>query len=161
MKKLRILLPILALLLGCVLLYTRPMTLSRLCDGVELSRVQSITVSYEIYPDNEFVQFDIDREDPRFALLMEQLAAQPFRRSVLNIFPPTAKTHSLHDGDYKWELSLQFSDVTLRSGETVSGALIHISDFYGKPEIRFVGKTVKCSAAGESVRRAAITEIIQ
>ena len=151
--KLKIMIPLLILMVlaAAALIYTRPLSLSQICDDIDIAKIESLNVTYEVYSDDEVVQYNINRDDPCFLLITDLIAGQKYRRTIWNIFPQTSKTHILRDGDFKWELGCVASDAVLSNGEIVSGTVIHISNFYGKLEITFAaeGKSWRCTTADQ------------
>lgn len=147
----KVLIPVLILiaLVTGVLIYTRPLSVSQICDDIDITKIESFHVTYERFPDDETVQYNINKDDPRFLLIADLIAAQRYRKTLWNVFPQAAKTHRLQNGDFKWELGCVVSEVPLKNGEIVSGSAIHISNFYGELEIWCAGKIWRCTAENQ------------
>ena len=109
----RLLLVLAVLLAGsaALLWYTRPMTLRQLCPEVDLSQCSSITVYYEVVPSavgNE--RLVLERDDPAFDTLLKELQDRTFSRSLTSLLPRGTQTVRTMDGDFQWELLLEFPE---------------------------------------------------
>lgn len=143
---------ILAALAAGALWYTRPIALEDLYPGLDLSACDEIRILRAVYQtssssrDAEEYQFTISPEDTDFSLMLSQFQNRTFRRSLLNLLPRGTWIHNTQEGDFEWELTLCFDEpLILPDGNGVSGALIHLSDFYGKLELSHNGTTWRCT----------------
>lgn len=126
-------------LLVCVLFYTRPMTLTQLCSGADITECVSVSGYFLLAPNTEESRFEIDKDDERFSQIVELFETRKFRRSFANLLPQGTKTHLTKDDDFKWEVMFEINDVTLPDGSVISGTLISVSNFFGVLEVHFNG----------------------
>lgn len=149
MKKAKIIIPItlLVALMGIVLYYTRPMTLSQICFGVDMDQCESVSGYYFIAPGVDDSPFEIDQDDEKLSQILELFDTRKFSKSLVNLLPRGNKTHQLQEGDFKWEILFEFSDVTYPDGSTNSGTLIRVSNFFGVIEVHFNGDVWRCSTS--------------
>ena len=149
MKKAKIIIPIILLvaLLGVLLFYTRPMTLSQICFGVDVDQCELVSGYYFIAPGVDDSPFEINQNDEHFSQILESFDTRKFSKSLVNLLPQGTKTHQLQDGDFKWEIMFKFSDVTYPDGSANSGTLIRVSDFFGVIEVHFNGDVWRCSTS--------------
>lgn len=149
MKKIKmiILAALLLAILACVLIYTRPMTLTQLCSGVDITQSESVSGYYFIAPDVEDSRFEIDKDDERFGQIIELFESRKFRKPLVSLLPRGTKTHPLRDGDFKWELMFRINDVTYADGSVNSGTLIRVSNFFGALEVHFDGDAWRCTTS--------------
>ncbi len=128
-----------------VLFYTRPMTLTQLCSGVEITECVSVSGKFFLAPNTENSRFEINRNDERFSAIVELFETRKFRRSLTNLLPRGIKTHLTKDGDFKWEVLFEINDVTFPDGSVVSGTLISVNNFFGVLEVHFNGDVWRCN----------------
>ena len=149
MKKAKIIIPItlLVALLGVVLFYTRPMTLTQLCFGVDVARCELVAGYYFIAPSVEESPFEINQDDEHFSQILELFESRKFSKSLVNLLPQGTKTHLTQDGDFKWEILFELNDVTYPDGSVNSGTLIRVSNFFGVIEVHFNGDVWRCSTS--------------
>lgn len=135
-KSLVLLLLVLAVLLsgGGAMWYTRPMTLRQLCPEVDLSQCSSITVYYEVVPSavgNE--RLVLERDDPAFDTLLKELQGRTFSRSLTSLLPRGTQTVRTMDGDFQWELLLEFdTTIVTPDGNGHQGMLLRLRNFFGR-----------------------------
>ena len=135
-KSLVLLLLVLAVLLagGGAMWYTRPMTLRQLCPEVDLSQCSSITVYYEVVPSavgNE--RLVLERDDPAFDTLLKELQDRTFSRSLTSLLPRGTQTVRTADGDFQWELLLEFdTTIVTPDGNGHQGMLLRLRNFFGR-----------------------------
>ena len=114
--------------------YTRPMTLRQLCPEVDLSQCSSITVHYEVVPSavgNE--KLVLERDDPTFDALLKELQGRTFSRSLTSLLPRGTRTVRTTDGDFQWELLLEFgTTIVTPDGNGHQGILLRLSNFFGR-----------------------------
>ncbi len=132
-------------LLVIVMLYIRPMTLSQLCSGVDITQCVSVSGYYFLAPSDEPSRFKIDKDDERFGQIIELFKSRKFRRSLVSLLPQGTKTHLTQDGDFKWEVIFEINDVTFPDGSVNSGHLIRVSNFFGVLEVHFNGDVWRCT----------------
>ncbi|WP_458862444.1 hypothetical protein [Acidaminobacterium chupaoyuni] len=149
MKRIRRIIPILvlAVILGAIFFYTRPMTLSQLCLGVTVAESKSVSGYYLIAPGVEDKYFEINEKDTRFAQIIDLFENRKFRRSLLSLLPQGTKTYPPQDGDFRWEIMFEINDSKFPDGSIASGTLIRINNFYGILEIHFNGDVWRCTTA--------------
>jgi hypothetical protein len=146
-------------LLAAALLYTRPVTLTRLCRGTSLSGCVGAEGSWSRAPAAE-TRFAFGADDPRLTELIALFEGRTFRRSLRSLLPAGVKTHRTTDGDVKWDIAFLFAPVTLRDGSTGSGALLQARDFYGVLELSFDGALYRCTTDGQAAFLADVTDCI-
>ena len=135
-KSLVLLLLVLAVLLagGGAMWYTRPMTFGQLCPEVDLSQCSSITVYYEVVPSavgNE--RLVLERDDPAFDTLLKELQDRTFSRSLTSLLPRGTQTVRTMDGDFQWELLLEFdTTIVTPDGNGHQGMLLRLRNFFGR-----------------------------
>lgn len=135
-KPLTLLLLVLAVLLagGAALWYARPMPLRQLCPELDLSQCSSITVYYEVVGRTEGNQrLVLEPDDPAFDTLLREFQSRTFSRSLTSLLPsPKARTIPTEDGDFQWELMLEFdTPVVTPDGNGHQGMLVRLSNFFG------------------------------
>lgn len=135
-KSLAVLLLVLAVLLvgAAALWYTRPMTLRQLCPELDLSQCSSITVYYEVVPSAEGNEkLVLEPDDPAFDILLKDLQNRTFSRSLTSLLPRGTQTVRTTDGDFQWELLLEFdTTVVTPDGNGHQGMLLRLSNFFGR-----------------------------
>ncbi len=134
MKKMTILILPLLVLISLVVgtIYRRPVTLAQLCPEIELASCESIVVYYSVDKTGEEKRIVFPSGSEEFDLLMERIQHQEFRKSLKNIFPSGSRMHRWSEGDFKWELMLEFNDqIPVKDGSTASGMLIRVKNFFG------------------------------
>ena len=130
------LLLILAVLLAgaaALLWYTRPMTLRQLCPEVDLSQCSSITVCYEVVPSAEQERIVLEPSSPTFQAILKELQDRTFSRSLTSLLPRGTRTVRTTDGDFQWELLLEFdSTIVTPDGNGHQGMLLRLRNFFGR-----------------------------
>ena len=134
------LLVVLFLVTGAI--YKRPLTLVQLCPELELDSCKNIVAYYSADKAGEDNRVVFPSGSEKFDLLMEQIKYQEFRKSLKNFLPSGTKAHQWSEGDFRWELRLEFDDPTAR------GTLIHLRNFYGDLTIEnMIGdQRIRCHA---------------
>ncbi|MFQ8999323.1 hypothetical protein [Allofournierella massiliensis] len=143
------------------LVYTRPMTLEQLCQGIRLEECQGIQAGFRRGQTGEETTITLQKEDEAFAQMTGLLHTATFRRSLLNLFPLGDKSHALQPEDFKWLLLLEFGDTRLPDGTQGSGMLVHLNDFYGTLEISYVGETRRCTVSNQKEWRGAVMDCLE
>ena len=106
-------------------IYKRPLTLAQLCPELELDSCKNIVAYYSADKAGEDNRVVFPSGNEEFDLIMEQIKYQEFRKALKNFLPSGTKTHQWSEGDFRWELRLEFDD------PAASGTLIHLRNFYG------------------------------
>lgn len=121
--------------------YTRPMTLERLCPGINLSQCTEIRASCTPPNSNNKLSISLTPEDAEFGSLMAQFQGRTFRRSVRGLLSGGGGSHTgWSPKDTNWDVHLHFDDaVPLPNGEEIKGDLIWFSNFYGSVDLRYAG----------------------
>ncbi len=147
MKKIKIIISaaLFLILMVCVLLYTRPMTLAQLCSGVDITQSVSISGYFFLAPSVDDSFFEIDKDDESFSQIVELFESRKFRRSLVSLLPHGIKMHRTKDGDFKWEVMFEINNVTFPDGSINSGTLIHVNNFFGTLEVYFNGDVWYCT----------------
>lgn len=140
-KRKRIIVAAVVLVLAAAWLwYTRPMSLEKLCPGIDLSECTEIKGSYSP-PNSNSVSFSLTPEDAGFESLLEQFRDRTFSRTVRGLLlAGRTKTHiGWSPEDTEWYVSLCFDTVTLPDGEEIRGDLVRFDNFYGSVNLRYAG----------------------
>lgn len=139
-------------MLSTIAVYKCPMTIAELYPGVELRNCKSIKAYCDIFDkgaesNGQTVIYSAGSD--QFEAIIAQLEGRTFRKSLRNWLPSATKTHVPSNGDFRWELILEFENVPLHDGGTASGDMIHINNFYGILEYSDMnhGEMVRCSTA--------------
>ena len=130
-----LLLLVLAVLLcgGAALWYSRPMTLQQLCPEVDLTQCSSITVYYEVVPSVEQKRIVLEQNSPAFQAILKELQDRTFSRSLTSLLPRGTQTVRTEDGDFQWELLLEFdTTIVTPDGNGHQGMLLRLSNFFGR-----------------------------
>ena len=125
---------ILALLVGGILWYTRPMTLHQLCPDVDLSQCSSISVYYEVVPSGgRSKKLVLEPDDPAFDSLLKELQDRTFSRSLISLLPwVDSQSAQTEDGDFSWELILKFDNPdTASDGTEHLSTQVQLYNFFG------------------------------
>ena len=125
---------ILALLVGSILWYTRPMTLRQLCPDVDLSQCSSISVYYEVMPSGgRSEKLVLEPDDPAFDSLLKELQDRTFSRSLISLLPwVDSQSAQPEDGDFSWELMLTFDNPdTASDGTEQLSTQVQLYNFFG------------------------------
>ena len=119
--------------------YTRPMTLERLCPGVDLSQCTEIRASCSPPNSSYKLSLSLTPEDEDFDAVLAQFRGRSFRRSLRGLFSDGSYNHTgWSPGDTNWDVHLCFDGgVTLPNGEEIRGDLIWFSNFYGHLDLRY------------------------
>lgn len=118
--------------------YTRPMTLERLCPGIELSQCTEIRASCTPPNSSYKLSVSLTPEDAEFSSLLEQFRGRTFRRSMRGLLSDGSHNHvGWSPKDTNWDVHLYFDDVTLPNGEEIRGALVWFSNFYGHLDLHY------------------------
>ena len=151
---------IVCVIAAAVLIYSRPMTIAEISGGVDVTKSMKLLGSYSVYPEGR-TEFELGRDDARFASVTALLTEQKFRRSVRSLLPQGIKMYRPADGDFKWELSCVIADPMEIGGEYISGTVICVSDYYGELEIECVGKLWRCRTAGQEQWASGMLEALK
>lgn len=125
---------ILALLVGSILWYTRPMTLHQLCPDVDLNQCSSITVYYEVVPSGgRSKELVLEPDAPAFDSLLKELQKRTFSRSLISLLPwVDSQSAQTEDGDFSWELILKFDNPdTASDGTEHLSTQVQLYNFFG------------------------------
>ena len=144
------LLVVISLVVGSI--YKRPVTLAQLCPELGLDSCKNIVAYYSVDKTGEGERVAFPSGSEEFDLLMEQIQQQKFRKSFHNFFPSGTKTHLWTEGDFKWEIMLEFDDpIPMKDGSTASGTLIRLTNFYGDLTIdNMTGEqSIRCHAKNQ------------
>ena len=162
MKK-RVLLPafLLLLLIAAALWYTRPRTIQQLCPELDLSNCQSITVYSGIMPYVELERMVLEKDSPQFQALMEDLQTRTFSPSLTSLLPRGGRSVRVEDGDFRWELHLEFDRLVTPDGNGHAGQLLHLTNFFGSLELEYVlGNSWRVSTPDQEVWLAQVRDLL-
>ncbi len=121
--------------------YTKPMTISELSQGVELSEYQYIEGRFNIAPSFESVSFKTQTQEDLNAVF-ELFDNQTFRKSLTNLLPENSgSSRIVEDGEFQWEITFQTDEIITLGENGVVGGLLTVTNFYGELEIRFDGES--------------------
>jgi len=132
-----------------VFVYTRPLTIEQRYPVLDLSQCVLIRGFFNDGASVEGTQFTLAPDDPHFDEMIELFQSAAFRTSLRNILSRGAKIHPYKDGDYKWSVMFRFEDVLFPSGDTGSGDMLHINNFYGDVDLSFDGEQIECSVKNQ------------
>lgn len=141
-------------------IYTRPQTIEQSYPLLSISDCTEIQGYYFIAPCVEDIQYHISTDDSRFSEIIQLVQSARIKKKLSNILPQETKTHRLSDGDFKWELMLNFDDVSYLSGDHGSGYMLHIRNFFGEVSISFDGEEVWYSVSNQEQWLRDIMEIV-
>ncbi len=145
-KKKRLLgLVVLVLVIGIfVINYTKPVTISELSQGVEITQYQAIEAVFIIAPEEEHSSFETSKQEELNAIF-DMFSNQKFRKSLGNLVNQTFDSHRVEDGDFSWYITFQSDEIVMPNGNSTSGDILKVSNFYGDLEIRFNGESYICT----------------
>lgn len=154
MKKwILLILPLLILILlvaGAV--YKCPLTLTQLYPEVGLDLCKNITAYYSVDKAGEDKRVVFPSESEEFDFLMEKLKHQQFRKSFQNFLPSGTKAHRCTEGDFRWEITLEFEGPILMKDESIaSGSLIRLTNFFGNLTIYNIAseQSIQCHTSNQ------------
>lgn len=161
----RFLLVLAVLLAGAAALlwYTRPMTLRQLCPEVDLARCSSITVYYEVAPSAEQERIVLEPSSPTFQAILKELQDRTFSRSLTSLLPRGTRTVRTTDGDFQWELLLEFdSTIVTPDGNEHQGMLLRLRNFFGRLSLdhMLADRTWDVTTKGQEVWVSQVMDII-
>lgn len=142
------------------LIYTRSQTIEQRYPILNIVDCTEMRGYYFVAPGVEDIQYQISSDDSRFSELIQLIQSAEFRKKLSNLLPQERKTHRLSDGDFKWELMLNFDDVSYPSGDHGSGYMLHIRNFFGEVSISFDGEEVWYSVSNQEQWLRDIMEIV-
>ena len=118
---------------SAILWYTRPMTIQQLCPEVDLTQCSSITAYYEVVPSAEQERIVLEQSSPAFQAILKELQDRTFSRSLTSLLPRGTRTVRTTDGDFQWELLLEFdSTIVTPDGNGHQGMLLRLRNFFGR-----------------------------
>lgn len=129
--------------------YTRPLTIEQRYPVLDLSQCTLIHGYFYDGTSVEDTRFTLAPDDPHFDEIVELFQSVAFRTSLRNILPQGTKIHRYSDGDFKWSVMFQFENVLFPNGDTGSGDMLHINNFFGYVDLSFDGKQVECSVKNQ------------
>ena len=160
----RFLLVLAVLLAGSAILwYTQPMTLRQLCPEVDLARCSSITVYYEVVPSAEQERIVLEPSSPTFQAILKELQDRTFSRSLTSLLPRGTRTVRTTDGDFQWELLLEFdSTIVTPDGNEHQGMLLRLRNFFGRLSLdhMLADRTWDVTTKGQEVWVSQVMDII-
>lgn len=142
------------------LLYTRPQTIEERYPVLDMSACTQIIGYYDDGSDAEQTRFVITPDAPHFDEMIETFRAADFKTRLRNLFPAGTKIHKAAEGDFAWEVMFEFEDVAFPSGDTGSGCMLRVDNFFGKLNLFFDGEEVKCSVRNQEQWLKEVMEII-
>lgn len=136
-------------MIAAVLVYTRPLTIEQRYPVLDLSQCTLIRGYFHDGTSAEAANFTIAPGDPNFGEMIERFQSAAFKKRLRNMLPRGTKTHLYEDGDFRWFVVFQFEDVLFPSGDTGSGDMLHVNNFFGDVELSFDGEQVECSVENQ------------
>lgn len=125
------------------LIYTHPQTIEQRYPFLNISDCTEIKGYYFVEPNIEDIEYHIiSADDYRFSELIQLVQSTEFKKKLSNILPQGRKSHRLSDGDFKWDLLLNFDDVAFPNGDHGSGYILHLRNFFGDFSISFDGEEI-------------------
>lgn len=161
--KTAILLAVLLCLAAFVLVYTRPLTIEQRYPVLDMSQCTQVRGYYYDGSGAGHTQFTIYPEDAHFAEIIERFQSAAFRTKLRNLLPRGTKVHQTQPGsenDFQWEVMFRFEDVLFPSGDTGSGDMLHVQNFYGDIDLSFDGELVNCSVKNQEQWLKEVMDII-
>lgn len=137
-KKTVVMLALAVLLLVSYLIYSRPMTLSRLYPLLPLDQCVGISGYYRTteQPGVELMQFTVEADSEEFQELCSLFNEKTYRRSLKNLFSRGTRYHPLTgEFEFQWEVWFHFDTIEFPDGNGGSGPLLQIQYWYGELEI--------------------------
>lgn len=131
------------------LIYTRPQTIEQRYPLLNTSKCTGIKGYYFVEPGVEDIAFQINTDEKRFSELIRLIKSAETKKKLSNILPQGTKTHRLSDGDFKWELMLDFDDVSYPNGDHGNGYMLHIRNFFGAVGIFYDGEEIWYSVTNQ------------
>lgn len=129
--------------------YTRPQTIARRYPFLDLDQCAQIHGYYSEGIQAEDTRFLITPEDPHFKEVLRLFGSPAFRTKLRNLLPRGTKTHRYSEGDFQWSVMLRFENILFPSGDTGTGELLHVDNFYGDLTLHSNGETVQCGFSGQ------------
>lgn len=148
------------LCIAAMVFYTRPLTLEQRYPVLDMSQCTQIRGYYYDGTGTKDTPFTISPGDPHFDEVIERFRSAAFRTNLRNLFPQGTKTHRYDEGDFRWEVIFQFERVLFPNGDTGSGDMLHISNFFGDINVFFDGEEVNCSVRNQEQWAEDIMRII-
>lgn len=153
----------LAVLVIAGLWFARPLTIEQMVPGLKLDACVGMTAYYTDDPRgtrDKGVELSLGEEG--FSALLELTRERKFSRSPFWWIPTGTKTHRWEDGDFKWELMLLFENVPLPDGNTGSGAVVRLNNFFGELSLRgYDGKTYPVRTSGQEEWIGAVMDALR
>lgn len=159
-KKLFINVIILLCILASYLIYTRPQTIEQRYPLLDISDCTEIAGYYFEAPAVEDTEFHIRPEDSRFSELVQLIQSAELKKNFNNFLPQGTKSHLLADGDFKWELLLNFDAVSFPNGDQGRGYMLHLRNFFGDFSVSFDGDQIWYSISNQDQWLKEIMEVI-
>ncbi len=145
-KKMIVFLTVCVLSFGIfVINYTKPMTISELSQGVEITEYQYIEGRFSIAPSFEDSSFETHTQEDLDAVF-ELFNNQTFRKSLTNLLPQGGgNSHRIEDGDFQWTIDFQTDEIFKLDENGMVGDLLIVRNFYGELEIDFLQERYICT----------------
>lgn len=131
-------------LIAVYLVYSRPMTVSKLYPMFTLDKCTGIEGYYHDGTQVDLTKFTIEEGSEEYQNMCELFFEQKYRRSLRDILPRGSRTHRYEPGDFQWEVYFCFEDVELPDGSRGSGPMLQFKSWYGDLDIYFDGERLTC-----------------
>jgi hypothetical protein len=138
--------------------YSRPLTIEALCPEVPLERCRTIWVTAtewvtdtegNILEDRLSYEWKLTPDDPQFDRFIQLFEGQAFRRSLSSLLGDRTKMHLLRANDIQWQVSFDCGELTLSTGESVSGYTLRVSNFFGTLDMNYLDQYWRIRADDE------------
>ena len=156
-----------ALLLFAVfaLFYTRPQTIEQRYPFLDLTRCTRISGDFDRYYVKLSVplhgEFSIGPDDARFDELLQLLRETKFRTKLTNLIPTFgARTHEVREGDFRWNVQLRLEDIVFPNGDTGTGDMLRINNFFGDVEVTFDMENRRCTVNHQDAWLKAVLDCV-
>lgn len=133
------------LCIAAVFVYTRPLTIEQRYPVLDLSQCTLVRGYFRDGTSVEDIQFTFAPDDLHFDQMIELFQSVAFKKRLRNILPERTKSHLYQGGDFKWSVTFRFENVLFPSGDTSSGDMLRIDNFFGDVALSFDGELVECS----------------
>lgn len=145
----------------CFATNQRQSTLEERYTYLDISGCNGITGYCITEPGGTPKKFVIEPTDSHFDELLNLLQTTEFKDRIISVFPWQTHTNQGQTGDYSFDLYLDFGEIQLEDGQTISGALLYIKNFYGDLSIESLGESSLCSVNNQKKWSRNIMDIIE
>ncbi len=136
------------------------MTIFELSKGIEFTQYQSVKGEVNIVPADENLLFEINTQE-ELSAIFELFDNKTFRKSFKNLTPQGTKTYTPSDGDFSWRIVFQSSEeIVMGDGNSITGDILTVSNFYGELEIHFDGELYICATGNQEEWLKSVVDLL-